>query len=76
MGFRGIRLFEGNVGDPVIPGDARVLDDLDPERFVVVNHGEYEFILVSAVKNPRGGFPVDRENSFRGILLPEVEGHL
>ena len=43
MSFRGIRLFEGNVGDPVSPGDARVLDDLDPERFVVVNHGEYEF---------------------------------
>ena len=76
MSFRCIRLFERNVGDPVSPGDARVLDDLDPERFVVVNHGEYEFILVSAVKNPRGGSQLIERTPSGGVLLPEMKGHL
>ena len=57
MGFCGIRLVEENIGYPVIPGDSRVFDDLYPKWFVVVNYRKYEFILISAVTNPRGGIP-------------------
>ena len=46
----------GMLAIPVSQGDARVLDDLDRKVRCRKSRASNEFILVSAVKNPRGGF--------------------